>query len=73
MVLSNDDKWLAILNKSSLELIEMGNDTISKSLHIGGGASFKGISFSSDNRFVYASQARDRIVIAELINDELKW
>ncbi len=69
MALSNDGNWLAILNKSSLELVNVKDRSISQSIHIGGGASFKGISFSPDGKYIYASQARDRIVVAQIDND----
>jgi YVTN family beta-propeller protein len=74
LALNNDNSLLAVLNKSSLELVSVKESKIIQSLHIGGGASFKGISFSPDGKSIIASQARDRIVIAQM-NEEnmLKW
>ncbi|MFZ1289399.1 MAG: bifunctional YncE family protein/alkaline phosphatase family protein [Melioribacteraceae bacterium] len=70
--LSKDGKTLAVLNKSSLEIINIDSQKVIQSLHIGGGASFKGVKFSSDQKNIFASQARDRILIAKL-NDENIW
>jgi YVTN family beta-propeller protein len=73
MAFSLDNKWLVVLNKSSLELISVRDSCVKNSLHIGGGTSFKGLSFSEDGKYIYASQARDRIVKLKITeNNELK-
>ncbi|MBK7106981.1 MAG: hypothetical protein IPH62_17040 [Ignavibacteriae bacterium] len=70
--LSNDGKTLAVLNKSSLEIISVDSQKVIQTLHIGGGASFNGVKFTTDQKNIFASQARDRILIAKL-NDENIW
>ncbi|MBK7979184.1 MAG: hypothetical protein IPK06_04055 [Ignavibacteriae bacterium] len=70
--LSKDGKTLAVLNISSLEIINVDSQKISQTLHIGGGASFNGVKFSSDQNYIYASQARDRILIAKK-NADNQW
>ncbi|MCB9208818.1 MAG: bifunctional YncE family protein/alkaline phosphatase family protein [Ignavibacteriales bacterium] len=69
LALSNDEKILAVLNKSSLEIINIDSQKIIQTLHIGGGASFKGIAFSSDQKNIFVSQARDKILIAQQTED----
>ena len=65
LALSPDGKWLAVLNKSSLDLIRVLDRTIMQTLPIRGGASFNGVSFSADGKQIYASQARNKIFIAQ--------
>ncbi|MDX2443217.1 MAG: bifunctional YncE family protein/alkaline phosphatase family protein [Bacteroidales bacterium] len=74
LALSPDGKWLAVLNKSSLDLIRVLDRTIMQSLPIKGGASFKGLSFSNDGKRIFASQARSKIFIAQMDdNNILHW
>ena len=74
LALSPDGKWLAVLNKSSLDLIRVLDRTIMQTLPIQGGASFKGVSFSEDGTLIYASQARNKIFVAKKdANNVLQW
>ncbi len=74
LALSPDGQWLAVLNKSSLDLIRVLDRTIMQSLPIKGGASFKGLSFSNDGKRIFASQARSKIFIAQMDdNNILQW
>ena len=74
LALSPDGKWLAVLNKSSLDLIRVLDRTIMQTLPIRGGASFNGVSFSADGKQIYASQARNKIFIAQKDeNNILHW
>lgn len=74
LALSPDGKWLAVLNKSSLDLIRVLDRTIMQSLPIKGGASFKGLSFSNDGKRIFASQARNKVFIAQMDdNNILQW
>ncbi|MCK5134678.1 MAG: bifunctional YncE family protein/alkaline phosphatase family protein [Bacteroidales bacterium] len=62
---SPDGKWLAVLNKNSLDLIRVLDRTIMQTLPLKGGGSFNGIAFSADGKQIYASQSRDKIFIAQ--------
>jgi len=75
LALSPDEKWLAVLNKNSLDLIRVLDRTIMQTLSMkGGGGSFNGIAFSADGKQIYMSQARDKISIAQIGKDNiLSW
>ena len=74
LALSPNGKWLAVLNKNSLELIRVGDRTIIQRLPIRKGGSYNGVSFSADGKKIYVSQARDHIFIAEMNDDNvLSW
>ncbi len=74
LALSPDGKWLAVLNKNSLDLIRVLDRTIMQTLPLKGGGSFKGISFSTDGNQIYVSQSRDKIFIAQKDhNNILNW
>ncbi len=74
LALSPDGKWLAVLNKNSLDLIRVLDRTIMQTLPLKGGGSFNGISFSVDGKQIYASQSRDKIFIAQKDKDNiLHW
>ena len=74
LALSPDGKWLAVLNKNSLDLIRVLDRTIMQTLPLKGGGSFNGVSFSADGKRIYASQARDKIYIAQKDkNNILTW
>ncbi|MEE9432299.1 MAG: bifunctional YncE family protein/alkaline phosphatase family protein [Melioribacteraceae bacterium] len=74
LTLSPDGKWLAVLNRKSLELIRVKDRTIIQRLEIENGASYNGVTFSKDGKKIYASQARDSIFIAEMNKDNiLSW
>ncbi len=71
LALSPDGKWLAVLNIKSLDLVRLYDRTVIQSLKIHGGGSFHGVAFSGDGRKIYVSQARDRILIAEMNADNV--
>ena len=74
LALSPNGKWLAVLNKNSLELIRVKDRTIMQRLPISKGGSYNGIVFSNDGSEVYVSQARDYILIAKMDKENiLKW
>ncbi len=74
LTLSPDGKWLAVLNKNSLDLIRVLDRTIMQTLPLKGGGSFKGVSFSADGNQIYVSQSRDKIFIAQKDhNNILNW
>ena len=57
LALSPDEKWLAVLNKNSLDLIRVLDRTIMQTLPLKDGGSFNGVSFSVDGKQIYASQS----------------
>ncbi len=74
LALSPNGKWLAVLNKSSLELIRVRDRTIIQRLPIKGGASYNGIAFSKNGKNIYVSKARNHILVASFNNDNvLTW
>jgi len=74
LALSPDEKWLAVLNKNSLDLIRVLDRTIMQTLSMKGGGSFNGIAFSADGKHIYVSQARDKVQIAQIGQDNvLSW
>ena len=74
LALSPDEKWLAVLNKNSLDLIRVLDRTIMQTLPLKGGGSFNGVAFSADGNQIYASQSRDKILIAQKDhNNILNW
>ncbi|MCD4710054.1 MAG: bifunctional YncE family protein/alkaline phosphatase family protein [Bacteroidales bacterium] len=74
LALSPDGKWLAVLNKNSLDLIRVLDRTIMQTLPLQGGGSFNGVAFSADGNQIYASQSRDKISIAQKDhNNILNW
>lgn len=75
LALSPDGKWLAVMNRNSLDLIRVFDRTIMQTLPFPeSGASFKGLVFSADGRKIYVSQASDRIYVAHKDeNNILQW
>jgi YVTN family beta-propeller protein len=74
LALSPDGKWLAVLNRSSLDLIRVLDRTIMQTLPMRGGASFKGLAFSPDGKQIFVSQARNKVLIAQKDADNvLHW
>ncbi|MBE0654346.1 MAG: beta-propeller fold lactonase family protein, partial [Bacteroidales bacterium] len=69
------ENLLAVKNKNSLDLIRLSDRTILQSLPMqGSGASFTGIFYSENSRSIYLTEARDRILIAHLDNDNImRW
>ncbi|MEN8226756.1 MAG: bifunctional YncE family protein/alkaline phosphatase family protein [Bacteroidota bacterium] len=74
LALSPDEKWIAVLNRTSLDLIRVLDRTIMQTLPLSGGGSFNGVAFSADGNQIYASQSRDKIFIAQKDNNNiLNW
>ena len=51
LALSPDEKWLAVLNKESLDLIRVLDRTIMQTLPISRGGSFNGVSFNASEGY----------------------
>ncbi len=74
LALSPNGKWLAVLNKNTLELIRVNDRTIIQRLPIERGGSYNGITFSDDSKKIFVSQGRSYIFIAEMGKDNvLTW
>ena len=74
LALSPNGKWLAVLNKNTLELIRVNDRTIIQRLSIKRGGSYNGVTFSDDGKKIYVSQGRSYIFIAEMGKDNvLTW
>jgi len=74
LTLSPNGKWMAVLNKNHLELIQVNDRTIFQRLEIKKGGSYIGLAFSEDGRKIYVSQSRNHIFIAEMSDDNvLTW
>jgi len=75
LMLTKDERFLLVKNRSDLDLIRLSDRTVLQSLpYEKSGASFTGICLSPDGRNVYVTDAQDRICIASLgINNILEW
>lgn len=74
LALSPDGKWIAVLNKNSLDLISLSDRIITQSLSMEGGGSFNGVGFSYDGKRIFASQSSDKLFIARVnSNDSIEW
>ena len=74
LALSPNGKWMAVLNKNHLELIQINDRTIFQRLEIKKGGSYNGVTFSEDGRRIYVSQSRNHIFIAKMNdNNVLNW
>ena len=74
LALSPNGKWMAVLNKNHLELIQVNDRTIFQRLEIKKGGSYIGLAFSEDGKKIYVSQSRNHIFIAEMDDDNvLRW
>ncbi len=74
LALSPNGKWMAVLNKNHLELIQVNDRTIFQRLEIKKGGSYNGLAFSEDGKKIYVSQSRNHIFIAEMDDDNvLRW
>jgi YVTN family beta-propeller protein len=75
LALTPDEKFLLVKNKADLDLIRISDRTILQSLPFSqSGASFNGICLSPDGHHIYVTDARDRICVAGLDNDNiLHW
>ena len=67
LALSPDEKWLAVNNRKSLDLIRVSDRIIMQTLPYGkSGASFTGICFSNDGKKIYVTEAENWINIAKM-------
>lgn len=67
LILTADEKFLLVKNRSDLDIIRLSDRTILQSLpYEKSGASFTGICLSPDGRTVYVTDAQDRICVASL-------
>ncbi|HBE39899.1 MAG TPA: hypothetical protein DDW27_01590 [Bacteroidales bacterium] len=75
LILTKDERFLLVKNRSDLDLIRLSDRTVLQSLpYDQSGASFTGICLSPDGRTVYVTDARDRICVASLDNNNImQW
>jgi len=67
LALSPDERFLAIKNRKSLDLIRVRDRVVMQTLPFGlSGASFTGVCFSADGKSIYVTIARDRVLVAQL-------
>jgi len=72
MVLTPDGRFLLVKNKADLDLIRISDRTILQSLPFTqSGASFTGICLAPDGHHIYVTDARDRLCVAELDNNNV--
>ncbi len=75
LALSADEKWLAVKNWKSLDLIRIRDRVVLQSLpYPKSGAAVTGIAWSPDGKKIYVSEAQDRVRVAELDNSTvMRW
>ena len=75
LALNPDEKFLAVKNWKSLDLIRISDRVILQSLpYPKSGAAFTGICWSPDGRNIYVTEAEDRVRVAELDrNSIMHW
>ena len=75
LILSQDEKFLLLKNRSDLDIIRLSDRTVLQSLPYNqSGASFTGICLSPDGHTVFVTDAKDRICIANIDNNNiLHW
>ncbi len=75
LILTADERFLLVKNRSDLDLIRLSDRTILQSLpYEKNGASFTGICLSPDGRTVYTTDSQDRICIASIGgNNFMEW
>lgn len=75
LILTKDEKFLLVKNRSDLDLIRLSDRTIMQSLpYEKSGASFTGICLSPDGRTVYTTDAQNLICVAAMDNNDiLQW
>jgi YVTN family beta-propeller protein len=75
LALMPDETHLVIKNKADVDLIRLSDRTVIQSLPFKySGASFTGITVSNDGRYIYVTDAKDRICIAEVDKDYIiRW
>ncbi len=67
LILTPDEKFLLVKNRSDLDIIRLSDRTVIQSLPYNqSGASFTGICLSPDGHTVYVTDAKDRICIATI-------
>jgi YVTN family beta-propeller protein len=72
LALTPDGRFLLVKNKADLDLIRISDRTILQSLPFKqSGASFTGICVAPDGRHIYVTDARDKICVAELDNNNV--
>jgi YVTN family beta-propeller protein len=75
LVLSPDEKMLAVKNWKSVDLIRIRDRVVLQSLpYPKSGAAMTGIAWSPDGKKIYVSEAQDRVRVAELDNGNImRW
>ncbi|MFZ0282090.1 MAG: alkaline phosphatase family protein, partial [Bacteroidales bacterium] len=74
LALTPDGRFLLVKNKADLDLIRLSDRTILQTLPFNkSGASFTGLCISPDGRHIYVTDADNRICIALLENNIMKW
>lgn len=75
LALTPDEKYLLVKNRSDVDLIRLSDRAVMQSLPFtDGGASFTGITFSHDGRDFYVTNARDRICVVHIDdNNKMQW
>ena len=74
LALTPDGKFLLVKNKGDLDLVRLSDSAVIQTLPFPiSGASFTGICLSPDGHKVYVTDAKDRICIAELADETIKW
>ena len=75
LALSPDERQLIVKNSSSLDLINLSDNSVAQSLpYERGGASFTGLCLSNDGSHVYVTNAEDLVMIAGRDNNgDLQW
>jgi YVTN family beta-propeller protein len=68
VALSSNGKWLAVLNVSEVQLVDVATEKILSQVAIRG-ASFKGIVFAPNGKRVYASTMKGGIVVLKVSKD----
>ena len=75
LVQTSDKELLIVKNRSSVDVIRIGDRAILQSLELPkSGSSFTGICLSSDDSLIYITDAENQIHVASFINSRmLKW
>lgn len=75
LVLTKDEQYLVVKNRTDLDLIRIADRTILQSLPYGkSGASFTGLVLSPEGKRIYVTDATERILVAEFDgNRVMQW
>jgi YVTN family beta-propeller protein len=74
LALSPNGRFLVVKNKGDIGLVRIPDRTIMQTLPFRqSGASFTGIIISPDGRYVYVTDADNRLCIAEMQNNVMQW